>query len=97
MPSGATLHLSHFYLYLDGALESEMQDDLLSVTIESSLHLPDTATLVLNDPNLKWVDHEKVMPGKQLKILAESGAGPATILRANWSNSSLITNRKVSN
>ncbi len=79
MPSGATQHLSHFYLYFDGALDSEMQDDLLSVTIESSLHLPDTATLVLNDPNLKWVDHEKVMPGKQLKIQAESGAGPATI------------------
>ncbi len=56
-----------------------MQDDLLSVTIESSLHLPDTATLVLNDPNLKWVDHAKVMPGKALKIQAESGAGPATI------------------
>jgi phage protein D/phage baseplate assembly protein gpV len=79
MPSGATQHLSHFYLYFDGALDSEMQDDLLSVTIESSLHLPDTATLVLNDPNLKWVDHDKVMPGKQLKIQAESGAGPATI------------------
>ncbi len=79
MPSGATLHLSHFYLYFDGALDSEMQDDLLSVTIESSLHLPDTATLVLNDPQLKWVDHNKVMPGKQLKIKAESGAGPETI------------------
>jgi phage protein D/phage baseplate assembly protein gpV len=79
MPSGATLHLSHFYLYIDGTLDSEMQDDLLSVTIESSLHLPDTATLVLNDPNLKWVDHAKVMPGKQLKIQAESGGGPATI------------------
>lgn len=79
MPSGATQHLSHFYLYFDGALDSEMQDDLLSVTIESSLHLPDTATLVLNDPNLKWVDHAKVMPGKALKIQAESGAGPATI------------------
>jgi phage protein D/phage baseplate assembly protein gpV len=79
MPSGATQHLAHFYLYFDGALDSEMQDDLLSVTIESSLHLPDTATLVLNDPNLKWVDHDKVMPGKQLKIQAESGGGPATI------------------
>ncbi len=79
MPSGATQHLSHFYLYFDGALDSEMQDDLLSVTIESSLHLPDTATLVLNDPNLKWVDHDKVMPGKQLKIQAESGGGPETI------------------
>jgi phage protein D/phage baseplate assembly protein gpV len=79
MPSGATQHLSHFYLYFDGALDGEMQDDLLSVTIESSLHLPDTATLVLNDPQLKWVDHAKVMPGKQLKIQAESGGGPATI------------------
>jgi phage protein D/phage baseplate assembly protein gpV len=79
MPSGATEHLAHFYLYFDGALDSEMQDDLLSVTIESSLHLPDTATLVLNDPQLKWVDHDKVMPGKQLKIQAESGGGPATV------------------
>ncbi len=79
MPSGSTEHLSHFYLFFDGALDSEMQDDLLSVTVESSLHLPNTATLVINDPNLKWVDHAKVMPGKALKIQAESGAGPATI------------------
>ncbi len=79
MPSGSALHLSHFYLYIDGTLDSELQNDLLSLTIESSLHMPDAATLVINDQNLKWVDHANVMPGKALKIQVASGGEPQTV------------------
>ena len=81
MPSGVNEHLSHFYITLDGAPDEALQTDLLSVTIESSLHLPDAAVLVINDPSLKWVDHAKMMPGKSLEIKANGGSGEETIFK----------------
>src|SRR5262245_7779786 len=70
--------LSHFYLQIEGVGEptvQEMSDDLVSITVESSLHLPDVATVVLHDTKLKWIDHAGLEPGKALKISAKaSGA-----------------------
>jgi uncharacterized protein involved in type VI secretion and phage assembly len=73
--------LSHFYLQLDGVADPVVQamtDDLVSITIESSLHLPDVATIVLHDTKLKWIDDRSLEPGKGLKVSAKaSGAeGP---------------------
>jgi phage protein D/phage baseplate assembly protein gpV len=81
MPSGATEHLSHFYLKIDDAEDVELQTDLLSVTVESSLHLPDAAVLVFNDNSLKWVDSEKMMPGKSLEIKADGGSGQGLLFK----------------
>jgi uncharacterized protein involved in type VI secretion and phage assembly len=79
MPSGATEHLSHFYLAIDGSPDTELQTDLLSLSVDSSLHLPDAAVLVFNDQELKWVDHEKLSPGKTLEIKANGGQGEEKI------------------
>src|SRR5579859_3150106 len=76
-----TTHLlSQFYLKLDGALASdEINNDLLEISIESSLHLPDVAMVTLHDPHLRWVDNDMLAPGKGLQIAARSGQREQTI------------------
>ncbi|HEX5073036.1 MAG TPA: VgrG-related protein [Gemmatimonadaceae bacterium] len=70
--------LSHFYLQIEGVGQptiQELTDDLVSITVESSLHLPDVATLILHDTRLKWIDATALEPGKALRISAKaSGA-----------------------
>ncbi len=62
-------HVSDFYLKLDGAdAPSELVQDILEITVENSLHLPDVATLIINDRRLKWVDDSRLMPGKPLVV-----------------------------
>jgi phage protein D len=81
MPDTGTL-VSHFYLELEGAGESvvhEMMDDLVSITMESSLHLPDVATIVLHDTRLKWIDDAKLEPGKSLKISAKASGAEGSV------------------
>ena len=63
--------LSQFYFTLDGSDATEdFMRDLMEVTVESSLHLPDVATLVLHDPHLRWIDADSLAPGKSVKIAA---------------------------
>jgi uncharacterized protein involved in type VI secretion and phage assembly len=66
--------ISQFYLEVEGMGESpllELQRDLLSVTVESSLHLPDVATLRISDTSLRWIDEKSLEPGKRLKVSAK--------------------------
>src|SRR5262245_58718777 len=66
--------ISQFYLDLDGApVSDELYRDLLEITVESSLHLPDVATVIIHDPKLKWVDDAKLLPGKTLVVKAKAG------------------------
>jgi phage protein D len=68
MPDNATL-ISHVYLKIDGNdVSPDFMRALLEVTVESSLHMPDVATIVLDDPGLKWIDESLVAPGKNLQI-----------------------------
>jgi hypothetical protein len=56
---------------IDGEDVSEpFMRDLLDITVENSLHMPDVATLVLNDPRLHWVDEALLSPGKAVEIEA---------------------------
>src|SRR5689334_217944 len=69
-----TYLLSHFYLKIDGAdAPPELMSDILEISVESSLHLPDVATLALHDPHLRWVDHQIFAPGKALLVSAKAG------------------------
>src|SRR4051812_13040487 len=63
------------YLVLGGEPASAaLMSDLEVTTIESSLHLPDVATLVVHDPRLYWVDHASLECGVTLRISARFGA-----------------------
>lgn len=69
--------LTHFYLYLekDGRpveAEAPLMRAVLSMTVENSLHLPDVATLEIYDPQLKWVDSDKLTPGRAIRITARA-------------------------
>lgn len=64
---------SQFYIQLDGADAPEaLTQNLVEISVESSLHLPDVAMLTLHDPALKWIDEPKLEPGKTLRIAAMS-------------------------
>ncbi len=75
MPDATEQLLSHFFLKLEsfgGGSDTpdEIARDLQEVRVESSLHLPDVATIVLHDPSLQWVDDARLEPGKPVQILA---------------------------
>jgi phage protein D len=76
-------YLSQAYVQLDGAdAPADFTNDLLEVTVESSLHLPDVATVMLHDPHLKWIDDSRLAPGTGLVISAkrpEVGQAASTI------------------
>ena len=71
MPEKSTL-ASHIHLKIDGQYVSEeLMNALLEVTVESSLHMADAATLALHDPKLRWIDDALVAPGKTFEILTK--------------------------
>lgn len=71
---------SQFSIALGGeSAPAEFMRSLEHVTVETSLHLPDVATLVLHDPNLLWIDHAVVMPGVAVRVVAQAGRNEATI------------------
>jgi len=66
--------ISHFFLDVEGLPESagvELMQSILSVVVESSLHLPDVATIRVTDTALKWIDDKRLEPGKRIKVSAE--------------------------
>ena len=78
--SDTTRLQAQFYITIDGqAVSAEMQNSLTEVTVESSLHLPDAATITLTDKNGKWVDEPLLMPGKSLKVAVKIGESRADL------------------
>jgi phage protein D len=67
--------ISQFHIKINGTdVSDELMRDVLELTVENSLHMPDVATLVLNDPRLHWVDDETLTPGKTLEVSATATA-----------------------
>ncbi len=72
--------LSQFYVKLNGQqVPEDFTRNLEHIIIETSLHLPDVATLTLFDPRLHWLDHASVAPGTSMQISAKSGSGEAPL------------------
>lgn len=72
MPENQNL-LSQLYITIDGAdVSDDFMSDLLEVTVENSLHLPDVAAIVLHDTRLHWIDDSSLMPGKSVQISAKT-------------------------
>ncbi|MGC1297585.1 MAG: VgrG-related protein [Alloacidobacterium sp.] len=60
---------SHFYIKIGGTDASEeLMRGVTDVLVESSLHLPDVATLTIHDPGLRWIDETLLEPGKEIEI-----------------------------
>jgi phage protein D len=74
MPDTSGL-LSQFYIMLDGEVAfEEFMGDVLEITVENSLHLPDVATIMLHDPHLKWIDADVLSPGKAVIVSARGAS-----------------------
>jgi phage protein D len=72
--------LSQIYVTLDGQdAPAELTSNLLDVTVENSLHLPDVATLTLNDPRGQFVDDERLAPGKSIQVQARVSQSPRAL------------------
>jgi uncharacterized protein involved in type VI secretion and phage assembly len=72
--------LSHFYVKLGGAnAPDDFMRDIITIDVESSLHLPDMATLVLHDTGLRWVDDNRLAPGVTVEVAAEGPHGEQTL------------------
>src|SRR5215217_4582337 len=66
--------ISHFFLEVEGMGKPagvELMQSILSVVVESSLHLPDVATIRVTDTALRWIDDKALEPGKRIKVSAE--------------------------
>jgi phage protein D len=71
--------ISQFHVKIGGTDASDdIMRDLLELTVENSLHMPDVATLVLNDPRLHWVDDTALTPGKTIEVFATAIAAGST-------------------
>jgi phage protein D len=75
--------LNQIYIKLGGGdAPPDLMQALVEVTVESSLHLPDVATIVLHDPGLRWIDFAPLSPGTALVIstkMSETGASAQPI------------------
>ncbi len=67
--------LSQLSITIGGqAPSAAMTNCVEQILVETSLHLPGVATLVLHDPALDWLDSATLEPGKELKILSGTRA-----------------------
>lgn len=75
MPTEPNL-LDHLFVKVDNTdLPADAMRDLVEVTVESSLHLPDVFTFEVHDEELKWVDGDTFALGKPVEISAQPEQG----------------------
>lgn len=51
----------------------EFMDNLREVVVDTSLHLPDMFTILVQDPELRWVDDSLLEIGKEVEIKVQTG------------------------
>jgi phage protein D/phage baseplate assembly protein gpV len=67
--NAASTLISQAYVKLDGEnAPYEFMHDLVDITVESSIHLPAVATMLIHDASLRWIDFPALAPGKPLVI-----------------------------
>jgi phage protein D len=66
--------LSLLPLTLDGQTPPNgLLNSIEQIVVETSLHLPSVATLMLHDPALNWLDSALLLPGKELVVKSQDG------------------------
>ena len=67
-------HFTQCFIKIGGKdVPEEFMDDLAEVVVDTSLHLPDMFTILVRDPELKWVDDALVDVGKEVEIKVQTG------------------------
>ncbi len=76
--------MDHLFVKIDGTdLPKEAMDDLIQLTVDTSLHLPDMFTIHIHDERVKWVDEGPFGLGKEVEIsaLPEEGGGSQVLFK----------------
>ena len=79
--SSSSKLVTQFHVKIDGTFVPEaFMQDVFEVSVQNSLHLPDVATIILNDKKLTWIDDAHYLWPKpdsggteQLKVEALTG------------------------
>lgn len=67
--------LSQLQIKINGQTPAKaLADSIEQILVETSLHLPSVATIIIHDPALEWLDHTSLEPGKTLTISPDGGA-----------------------
>lgn len=68
--------MDHFFVKVDGnSLATDVMDDLIEITVDSSLHLPDALCIHLHDEKLQWIDDGPFVLGSEVEVSAQPEAG----------------------
>ncbi len=68
-------YLTNCLIKIGGAdVPPELMDALDEVVVDSSLYLPSMFTILLHDPELKWVDDTRLDIGKEVEISVKTGS-----------------------
>jgi phage protein D/phage baseplate assembly protein gpV len=80
MPTTEEL-ISQMYFKLDGTHASaDIMDSLISIEVDDNLNLPDTFTVQIRDPELKFLDSNTFALGKSVEILVKGGSGMVKLM-----------------
>ena len=60
----------------------DLSDSIVSVSVEDHAHEADMASLVIADPDMKWVDSPLLEPGKKVEI--KMGYGSVYFISPEW-------------
>jgi uncharacterized protein involved in type VI secretion and phage assembly len=77
-------YISHFTVQIDGQNVSEgFYDDIVELTVDTSLHMPSMFSVKLHDNDFKWVDDPALEIGKTVKISVQTVAtqGAVTLIQ----------------
>jgi phage protein D len=83
LPTEARL-MDHLFIKIDGNdVSAEDMDDLVEVTVDTSLFLPDMFTILLHDEDLHLIDEGPFELGKEVEISAqpEEGGTSQTLIK----------------
>jgi len=75
MPAETKL-MDHLFIKVDGSdLDTAVMDDILEVTVDSSLQYPDMMVIQVHDESLKWMSEGPFQLGKEVAISAQPEEG----------------------
>lgn len=83
MPAEAKL-LDHLFIRVDGQdLPSQVMNDLMEVSVETDVRLPDMFRIRIHDEELRWIDEGPFALGAEVEIATspESGMSSETLMK----------------
>src|SRR6266851_9216315 len=76
MPTSKPALRATIKVKLGGTVNDELDDDVLTVTVDSNLHLPAMLVVEIYDEDLKWVDDADIDLGKTVEVTFAEQADP---------------------